>query len=66
MVDAPVENIIMYIPEAEATLGGHTILSNKGLNIAPPPRPRAPETQPPMNEKAISLPIVFPSNLISV
>jgi hypothetical protein len=55
MVDAPVEKMIMYIPVADATLGGHPMLSNNGLKIDPPPSPRAPLTQPPTNEKTISL-----------
>jgi hypothetical protein len=49
-VDAPVENIIMYMPVAEATFGGTPILKSRGLNIAPPPNPRAPETHPPKKE----------------
>ena len=52
---APVDQIIMYIPVAEATIGGHPKLSNNGLKIDPPPRPRAPDTQPPKNEKIMSL-----------
>ena len=62
---APVEKIIMYIPVALATLGGHPKLSKSGLKIEPPPSPRAPETQPPTNEKVTSLTIGTPVKLIS-
>jgi hypothetical protein len=48
-LEEAVEYIIIYIPVDEATLGGTPILSNKGLKIAPPPRPSAPDTHPPMN-----------------
>ena len=54
-VDAPVENMIMYIPVDDATFVGKPMLSSKGLNIAPPPRPKAPETQPPKKEKEIRI-----------
>lgn len=54
IVEAPVENIIIYIPLAEATFGGTPILNKSGLKIAPPPKPKAPETQPPMKEKPTS------------
>lgn len=55
MVLAPVEKIIIYIPVEDATLGGQPKLSNKGLNIEPPPKPKAPDTQPPRNENTRSL-----------
>ena len=42
-----VEKRIMYMPVEDATAGGTPILKSKGLKIAPPPRPRAPETHPP-------------------
>ena len=51
VLDPAVEKRIIYIPVAEATDGGTPILSNRGLKIAPPPRPRAPLTQPPTNAK---------------
>ena len=57
--------MIMYIPVDEATLGGTPKLRSRGLKIDPPPRPKAPETQPPMNEIEISFTIFSPSNLTS-
>jgi hypothetical protein len=62
---APVEKIIMYIPVALATLGGHPKLSKSGLKMEPPPSPRAPETHPPIKENATSLAIGAPDKLIS-
>jgi hypothetical protein len=41
----------MYIPEADATLGGTFRLRSSGLKIEPPPKPKAPATKPPSNEK---------------
>jgi hypothetical protein len=57
--------MIMYMPEAEATLGGSPMLSNRGLKMAPPPRPRAPETNPPRNEKISSFLRLLPYMEIS-
>lgn len=54
-VDAPVEKIIIYIPVAEETYGGIPKLNNNGLNILPPPIPRAPDIHPPVNAKNKSL-----------
>ena len=65
-LEADVENKIMYIPVADETDGGTPILKSKGLKIAPPPRPRAPDTQPPKNANITSLVTVFPSNVISL
>lgn len=49
MTEEPrVVNITRYIPVEEETEGGMPMLSRTGLKMAPPPRPRAPETQPPM------------------
>ena len=45
----------MYIPVAEATEGGTPIESKRGLKIAPPPSPKAPEAQPPKNANITSL-----------
>jgi hypothetical protein len=59
-LEAVVENIIMYIPVADDTAGGTPILKSSGLNIAPPPSPRAPETHPPRNAKITSLVTVLP------
>ncbi len=58
--------MIMYIPVEDETLGGTPILRRMGLKMAPPPRPRAPETQPPINPKTISLTRVHPRILRSL
>ena len=50
-LEAAVEYKIRYIPVAEETEGGTPILNKRGLKMTPPPRPKAPETQPPMIEK---------------
>jgi hypothetical protein len=49
------ENKIIYIPVAEATEGKTPRLRSKGLNIVPPPRPRAPDIKPPKNAKITNL-----------
>jgi hypothetical protein len=54
-VEAPDANIIMYMPDAVATFGGTPRLISKGLNIIPPPSPRAPDIHPPSKENTISL-----------
>ncbi len=54
-LDPAVENIIIYIPVADETGGGTPKLKSKGLKIAPPPRPNAPETQPPIRANIKSL-----------
>ena len=51
ILEPAVENRIMYIPVDDATDGGTPKLSSRGLKIAPPPRPKAPETQPPKRAK---------------
>lgn len=61
-----VENIIMYIPVEEETEGGTPMLNKTGLNTAPPPRPRAPETQPPINPKVTIFITLDLSNLMSL
>ena len=63
---APVEKIIIYIPVAEATFGGHPKPRRSGLNIEPPPSPRAPETHPPTKERVTSLSIGAPERGISL
>ena len=55
ILEPAVENMIMYIPVEDATAGGTPMLSKRGLKIAPPPRPRAPDTQPPSKAKITSL-----------
>lgn len=62
---AAVEKIIMYIPVAEATVGGQPILNSSGLKIEPPPSPRAPDTHPPKNEANNNLNKLEPWTLIS-
>jgi len=42
--------MIIYMPVDEATYGGTPILNMTGWKIAPPPKPSAPETQPPRKE----------------
>ncbi len=46
--DPKVVNMTRYIPVEDATEGGIPILRSTGLKIAPPPSPRAPDTQPPI------------------
>jgi len=58
-VEAPVENIIIYIPVAEATCGGTPKLNRRGLKTDPPPMPRAPDIQPPIKENDKSLKSFF-------
>lgn len=53
------------MPVDVATFGGTPKLKSNGLNIAPPPRPNAPDTQPPMNENIINFERFFPYILIS-
>ena len=43
--------MIIYIPVADDTYGGTPKLKSNGLKTDPPPIPRAPEIQPPRNEK---------------
>lgn len=45
----------MYIPVAEATEGKIPRLNNRGLNMAPPPSPRAPDINPPRNANVTNL-----------
>ena len=66
MLELNVENKIIYIPVEEATEGGTPMLNNKGLKIAPPPKPRAPDTQPPRAAKITNYVIVLPLNLKSL
>jgi len=55
------ENVIMYIPVAEDTLGGTPRPINNGLNITPPPNPSAPATQPALKPRARIFLITIPS-----
>ena len=45
----------MYIPVAEATDGSTPRLKSKGLNIVPPPKPSAPDINPPKKAKNTNL-----------
>ena len=49
------ENNIMYIPVAEATDGRTPRLNNRGLKIVPPPKPSAPDINPPKKAKKTNL-----------
>lgn len=64
-LDTPVENMIIYMLVDEATVGGTPKLRRRGLKIAPPPKPRAPETQPPSIDKSTSWTNTLFSKLIS-
>lgn len=66
ILEPAVENMIMYIPVEEATAGGTPMLSKRGLKMAPPPSPSAPETHPPRRAKITSLYTTEPSNLTSL
>ncbi len=65
ILELKVEKSIIYIPVPEDTEGGTPILKSKGLKMAPPPRPRAPDTQPPRVANITSLVTVFFVNLRS-
>jgi len=61
-----VVNMTRYMPVDEETAGGIPMLSKTGLKIAPPPRPRAPDTQPPANATVTSLLTMSGENLRSL
>ena len=54
-LEPEVENRIMYIPVADATQGWTPKLSNRGLKMAPPPSPKAPDMNPPRNANVTNL-----------
>lgn len=60
------ENVIIYIPVADETFGGTPIANRRGLNITPPPRPRAPATHPPKKPKHKTFLRTFPSKTRSL
>jgi len=64
-LEAAVEYKIIYIPVDDDTEGGTPMLRSKGLNITPPPSPRAPDTQPPKEAKITSLSTLEPVKAIS-
>lgn len=55
-----------YIPVEEATEGGIPMLKRTGLKMAPPPKPRAPETQPPIKATVTNLRTTSGENLRSL
>ncbi len=58
--------VTRYIPVAEDTFGGTPIEIKSGLKMEPPPRPRAPATQPPRKDNVRTLKRVLPLNLRSL
>jgi len=62
---APVENMIIYIPEAAATFGGWPKLISKGLNMTPPPMPTAPVIHPANKESKTNFTKFLPTISIS-
>ena len=61
-----VVNMTRYMPVDDATEGGMPMLRSTGLNMAPPPSPRAPDTQPPMKATVTSLRTTLGENLRSL
>ena len=59
MLEPAVEKIIMYIPVDDDTFGGTPMLKRIGLNIAPAPKPKAPDTMPPKNARINNFRRVF-------
>lgn len=55
------EKVIKYMPVADDTLGGTPNLRRRGLNMTPPPRPKAPATHPPPKPSPRTRHSVFPS-----
>ena len=67
VTDEPkVVNMTRYMPVDDATEGGMPMLRSTGLKMAPPPRPRAPETQPPMKATVTKRRTTFGENLRSL
>ena len=66
MEEPRVVNMTRYMPVEEATEGGMPMLKRTGLKIALPPRPRAPDTQPPTKATETSLLTMFGENLRSL
>lgn len=66
IVDPKVVNITRYIPVEPETAGGIPILRSTGLKMAPPPRPKAPETQPPIKATVTSLLMTGVENIKSL
>mmetsp|Transcript_12568 Transcript_12568/g.17342 ORF Transcript_12568/g.17342 Transcript_12568/m.17342 type:complete len:204 (+) Transcript_12568:313-924(+) len=63
--DAIFEKLTRYMPVADDTTGGTPRARSAGLKIAPPPRPRAPATQPPIKPINKTLTRVLPFILTS-
>jgi hypothetical protein len=56
----------MYIPVDDATEGGTPILNRSGLKMAPPPKPKAPDTHPPRKANITNFITTDLTNLISL
>jgi hypothetical protein len=54
MVLEPVAKMTIYMPVLEATLGWTPKLRSSGFRIELPPKPRAPDAQPPTKENIIN------------
>jgi len=63
---AILEKVIMYMPVADETLGGTPIANKSGLKMTPPPRPRAPATQPPKKPSPRTFLRILPWNTKSL
>ena len=55
-----------YILVAEETAGCIPIPNRIGLKIVPPPRPKAPEINPPTKPRVTNYTTAFPVNLMSL
>lgn len=66
MHDATFEKRIMYLLVDAAGDGAIPIPIKIGLNIEPPPNPRAPETQPPKKARISNLTNVHPTGTMSL
>ena len=60
ILEAAVEHITMYMAVELETIGGTPIAIISGLKIEPPPKPRAPLTQPPTKAKKSNRPSCLP------
>jgi hypothetical protein len=65
-LDPDVEKSTINIPVAEATAGVTPMLKRTGLKTTPPPKPRAPDTHPPIKANRHNLKIARGVNLISL
>ena len=65
-LEEAVEKNTRYMLVAEETAGGIPMFNRIGLKIVPPPRPKAPEINPPTNPRVTNYITVFPVNLMSL